>query len=60
MTDAVKSLEDQLQDQKQSLEEKVGDRIFSRLAQMCDFVKMEGEDYRTKIKPPPRTIRNKD
>ena len=46
--------------QKQSLEEKVGDRIFSRLAQMCDFVKMEGEDYRTKIKPPPRTIRNKD
>ena len=46
--------------QKQSLEEKVGDRIFSRLAQMCDFVKMEGEDYRTKIKPPPRASRKAD
>jgi DNA replication protein DnaC len=45
--------------QKQSLEEKVGDRIFSRLSQMCDFIKMEGEDYRTKIKPPPRVIRKK-
>jgi len=46
--------------QKQSLEEKVGDRIFSRLSQMCDFIKMEGEDYRTKIKPPPRAIRKKN
>ncbi len=45
--------------QKQSLEEKVGDRIFSRLSQMCDFIKMDGEDYRTKIKPPPRAIRKK-
>jgi DNA replication protein DnaC len=45
--------------QKQSLEEKIGDRIFSRLSQMCDFVKMEGEDYRTKIKPPPRTFGKK-
>jgi DNA replication protein DnaC len=45
--------------QKKSLEEKVGDRIFSRLSQMCDFVKMEGEDYRIKIKPPPRIIRKK-
>ncbi|MBT6295070.1 MAG: ATP-binding protein [Nitrospina sp.] len=46
--------------QKQSLEEKVGDRILSRLAQMCDFIKMEGEDYRTKIKPPPRIIHQKN
>ena len=46
--------------QKKSLEEKVGDRIFSRLSQMCDFVKMEGEDYRTKIKPPPRIIQKKN
>ena len=45
--------------QKQSLEEKVGDRIFSRLSQMCDFIKMEGEDYRTKIQPTPRAIRKK-
>jgi DNA replication protein DnaC len=46
--------------QKKSLEEKVGDRIFSRLSQMCDFVKMEGEDYRTKIKPPPRIIQKQN
>lgn len=46
--------------QKQSLEEKVGDRIFSRLSQMCDFIKMEGEDYRTKIQPTPRAIRKKN
>jgi DNA replication protein DnaC len=46
--------------QKQSLEEKVGDRIFSRLSQMCDFIKMDGEDYRTKIKPPPRATRKKN
>jgi len=46
--------------QKQSLEEKVGDRIFSRLFQMCDFIKMGGEDYRTKIQPPPRAIRKKN
>ena len=46
--------------QKQSLEEKVGDRIFSRLSQMCDFIKMEGEDYRTQIKPPPRATRKKN
>ena len=39
---------------------KVGDRIFSRLSQMCDFIKMEGEDYRTKIKPPPRIIHKKN
>lgn len=37
--------------QKQSLQEKVGDRIFSRLTEMCDFIKMEGGDYRTQVKP---------
>ena len=35
-----------------NLTEKVGERIFSRLTQMCDFIKMEGDDYRTKIQPP--------
>ena len=34
-----------------SLAEKVGERIFSRLTQMCDFIKMEGDDYRTKTQP---------
>ena len=42
-----------------SLAEKVGERIFSRLTQMCDFIKMEGDDYRTKIQPPPKSIRRK-
>ena len=42
---------------KQSLAEKVGERIFSRLAQMCDFIKMEGDDYRTKIQPLPKPTR---
>ena len=36
---------------QQSLAEKVGERIFSRLTQMCDFIKMEGDDYRTKTQP---------
>ncbi len=45
--------------QKQSLEEKVGERIFSRLTQMCDFIKMEGDDYRKKMKPPPKPTRRK-
>ena len=46
--------------QKQSLAEKVGDRIFSRLTQMCDFIKMGGDDYRTKIKPQKNTIHKKN
>ena len=45
--------------QKQSLEEKVGERIFSRLTQMCDFIKMEGDDYRKKMKPPPKSTHRK-
>ncbi|CAI2719710.1 ATP-binding protein [Nitrospina watsonii] len=31
---------------EETLEDKVGDRIFSRLAEMCRFVKMEGDDFR--------------
>lgn len=31
---------------EETLEEKVGPRIYSRLAEMVRFVKMEGEDYR--------------
>ena len=42
---------------QQSLAEKVGERIFSRLTQMCDFIKMNGDDYRTKIQPPPKPSR---
>jgi len=41
------------------LEEKVGDRIFSRLTQMCDLIKMEGDDYRTRIQPTRKTFREK-
>ena len=44
---------------KQSLAEKVGERIFSRLTQMCEFIKMEGDDYRTKIQPAPKPILRK-
>lgn len=44
---------------KQSLVEKVGERIFSRLTQMCDFIKMDGDDYRTKIRPPQSHTRRK-
>ncbi|MDP7557320.1 MAG: ATP-binding protein [Nitrospinaceae bacterium] len=45
---------------KQGLEDKVGERIFSRLTQMCDFIKMEGDDYRKKMKPPPKPARRKN
>ena len=44
---------------KQSLAEKVGERILSRVTQMCDFIKMDGDDYRTKIKPASKSIRHK-
>ena len=32
----------------QTLEDRVGDRVFSRLMQMCDIQRVEGEDYRAK------------
>lgn len=33
----------------ESLEDKVGTRIYSRLLEMCRFVPMEGEDYRQHV-----------
>jgi len=45
--------------QKQSLQEKVGDRIFSRLTEMCDFIKMEGGDYRSETRPSRNSPRRK-
>jgi len=45
--------------QKQSLQEKVGDRIFSRLTEMCDFIKMEGGDYRAETRPSRNSRRRK-
>ena len=42
-----------------SLGDRVGERVFSRLVEMCDFVELEGEDFRSRIaagdvRPPPR------
>jgi DNA replication protein DnaC len=37
--------------QKESLQERIGDRIHSRLVEMCDFIVMEGPDYRVISKP---------
>lgn len=34
-----------------SLEERVGQRIYSRLNEMCDFVALEGPDYRKDAEP---------
>lgn len=31
---------------EETLQDKVGERIYSRLVEMCRFVKLEGEDYR--------------
>lgn len=33
----------------QSLEERVGQRIFSRLVETCDMVRLEGDDYRRRF-----------
>lgn len=33
---------------EETLQEKIGERIFSRLVEMCRTVKLEGEDYRQK------------
>lgn len=43
----------------QTLEERVGQRIFSRLVETCDMVRLEGDDYRRRFLnssnvPPPR------
>jgi DNA replication protein DnaC len=61
----MKSREDRFQDTAaktfsenhthQTLKDKIGDRIHSRLAEMCDFISMEGPDYRViNAKPPAR------
>ncbi|KMP10779.1 DNA replication-like protein [Candidatus Nitromaritima sp. SCGC AAA799-C22] len=44
---------------KLSLQEKVDDRIFSRLTEMCDFIKMEGADYRAETRPSRKPARRK-
>ncbi len=36
----------------QSLQQRLGDRIYSRLVEMCSFQQVQGDDYR--VKPPPR------
>ncbi len=35
---------------EETLEDKVGERIYSRLTEMCRFVKIEGEDYRHHVR----------
>ena len=35
----------------QTLEERIGSRIFSRLQEMCSLITIEAEDYRTKQGP---------
>lgn len=42
-----------------TLGDRVGERVFSRLIEMCDFVELEGEDFRSRlaagdVRPPPR------
>ena len=36
---------------QESLQDRIGDRIYSRLVEMCDFIFMEGPDYRVISKP---------
>jgi DNA replication protein DnaC len=38
----------------QTLQERIGPRIYSRLAEMCDFVMMQGEDHRQQKLPKPQ------
>ncbi len=37
--------------EQMSLEERVGQRVYSRLNEMCDFVKVDGPDYRKDAEP---------
>ena len=37
--------------QNETLQDRIGDRILSRLVEMCDFIVMEGPDYRVISKP---------
>jgi DNA replication protein DnaC len=34
---------------EETLQDKVGERIYSRLAEMCRFIKLEGIDYRQEM-----------
>ena len=34
---------------RDSLRDRVGERIYSRIVEMCSFELLEGEDYRTKL-----------
>ena len=38
-----------------ALVDRVGDRVFSRLEEMCDFIPIRGSDYRTKVRHQRRT-----
>lgn len=38
----------------QTLQERIGSRIYSRLAEMCDFVMIQGEDHRQQKLPKPQ------
>lgn len=34
---------------EETLQDKVGERIFSRLVEMCQIVKLQGQDYRQEV-----------
>jgi len=40
---------------EENLQEKVGNRIYSRLVEMCQFIILEGEDYRMHMPVQPRS-----
>lgn len=45
---------------RETLQDRIGPRIFSRLAEICDFIQLEGEDHRhvhTRVYPPPKTVK---
>lgn len=48
---------------EETLQDKVGERIYSRLVEMCRFVKLEGMDYRQEMQgkqtAPPRSRKKK-
>ncbi len=42
-----------------SLPDRVGPRVYSRLEEMCDFVEVPGEDFRTKLREDRRPARGR-
>ena len=44
---------------KDTLEERIGRRLFSRIMEMCEVVQVEGPDYRTDIDKASRDFRQK-